>query len=91
MDEFRFYDISITDQELLTNYNAGIGNNPSITEHLQVWYQFEQFETLDMSVAQDGSSMHLGMRDMSGKNNHGLPSSGMNTTSSSGGYVLQPF
>ena len=91
MDEWRFYDVYISDQEIVTNYNGGIGNNPSVTEHLQVWYQFEQFETLDFSLAQDGSNMKLGMRDMSGKNNHGLPATGMNTTVGSGGYVLQTF
>ncbi len=90
MDEFRMYTEVLSDADILTNYNSGIGNNPVRTENLFVWYQFEQFETLDFSLIQDGSDIRLGLRDMSGKNNHALPiNMDINTTSET--YVLQRF
>ena len=90
MDEFRFYKTALRPDQVLLNYNSRIGANPCETENLLVWYQFEKFETLDFSILQDGSDMRLGMRDMSGKNNHGEPFN-MDTNPSSPTYVLSQF
>ena len=90
MDEFRFYKAALRPDQILLNYNNRIGANPCETENLLVWYQFEKFETLDFSILQDGSDMRLGMRDMSGKNNHAQPFN-MDTDSTSPTYVLKPF
>lgn len=90
-DEFRMYNKLLTDQEITTNYNGGVGNNPSITENLFIWYNFERFETLDFSALQDGSNIQTGIRDMSGKNNHGLASGGLITDPSDPAYCIQPF
>lgn len=89
-DEVRFYDKPLSPEEVFLNYNGGIGANPSVTEHLLFWYQFEKFEVLDFSALQDGSDIRLGIRDMSNKNNHGLPIN-MDTNPASPTYSLQPF
>jgi len=90
VDEFRFYETAISDIEVTTNYNAGMGNNPSQTEFLRVWLQFEKFESLDFSALQDGSDIRLGLRDISGNQNHAMPS-GMDTDPVSPNYILKPF
>jgi len=89
-DEFRMYNSILSDIEIETNYNNGIGNNPSITENLFTWFKFEKFENLDFSQLQDGSNIKLGMRDYSGKNNHGQ-SIGLITDSTNESYCLKPF
>jgi hypothetical protein len=89
MDEIRVYNTILRPDEVALNYNAGIGANPCVTEYLTQWYQFELFEVLDFSAAQDGSDMRLGIRDMSGKFNHAQPHNMITTPGT--GYVLQPF
>ena len=89
-DEFRMYNKILSDIEIQTNYNNGIGNNPSITESLFTWFKFEKFENLDFSQLQDGSNIKLGMRDYSGKNNHGQ-SIGLITDPTNKSYCLTPF
>lgn len=89
-DELRLYNRNFSDEESRLNYNNGIGENPSKTEGLIAWYKFQEFETLDFSMVQDGSDMRLGIRDFSGQNNHALPFN-MDTNPASGGYVLKPF
>jgi hypothetical protein len=90
VDEFKIYGKHLTHVQHLLDYNYGIGNNPHETEHLNVWYKFEQFENLDFSPLQDGSDMRLGIRDLSNKNNHAQPMN-MDTNPSSPNYVLKPF
>jgi len=90
IDEFRLYNKIITNEQFLTNYNAGIGNNPFETESLLVWLKFEKFEMLDFSALQDGSDLRLGIRDFSGLNHHALPFN-MDTNPASGNYVLKSF
>lgn len=90
IDEFRFYKKRLTKGEYELDYNGGVGNNPFETENLLCWFKFEQFETLDFSALQDGSDMRLGIRDLSGNKNHGLPVN-MDTTPASPTYVLKPF
>ncbi len=89
-DELRAYSVVLSDLEVVTNYNKGIGANPSITEHLYLWYQFEKFESLDFSALQDNSDIRVGMKDMSGKFNHAAVH-GMDTDINSPTYVLKPF
>jgi len=88
LDEFRIYNRILSLEELILNDNGGVGNNPSTTESLISWYQFEKFENLDFSVLQDGSDIRLGIRDMSGKNNHAQEFF-MDTNSTSSTYVLK--
>ena len=90
VDEFRMYKEILSDDDIITNFNYGIGNNPIRTDNLFVWYQFEKFEMLDFSPLQNGSNVQLGIRDMSNKNNHGLPTN-MNTDLGAADYILQPF
>lgn len=90
MDEFRLYSTALRDDQVITNYNNRMGNNPCETEHLLIWHKFEKFETLDFSPLQDGSDMRLGIRDMSGKNNHSQPFN-MDTNPASPTYVIKPF
>jgi len=89
-DELRIYEKNLTSEQIIYNYNNGIGNNPSITEDLLVWYQFEKFENIDFSAAQDGTNILLGLKDYSGKNNHGQPIN-MDTNPSSNTFVLKTF
>jgi hypothetical protein len=90
IDELRFYNKVLRADEVTINYNQGIGNNPSNTEFLIAWFQFEKFELLDFSNLQDRSDIRSGLRDMSGKNHHAQPH-GFNTDPASPGYVLKPF
>jgi len=90
LDEVRFYNRKLNIEELVLNDNNGTGNNPSTTESLFAWYKFEQFETLDFSALQDGSDIGIGIRDLSGQNNHALEQN-MDTTITSSTYVLKPF
>ena len=89
-DEVRVYRKILSPAEIALNYNNHLGNNPSNTEHLLAWYQFERFENLDFSSLQDGSDIRVGIRDMSGNNNHGQQN-GFNTDPLSDTYVLKPF
>ncbi|MBD1383978.1 LamG domain-containing protein [Mucilaginibacter rigui] len=91
VDEFRVYNRIISDVEIVSNYNIGLGNNASITEGLLTWYKFEAFENLDFSLLQDNSEMHVGMRDYSGHNNHALPNPGMVTNPALPNYPLNYF
>ncbi len=90
LDEFRIYDKVLSKTELTLNDNNGVGNNPSITENLLCWFQFELFEMLDFSAAQDGTDIHLGIRDMSGRNNHAKPFN-LDSNPTSSTYALNPF
>ncbi|HWD89920.1 MAG TPA: LamG-like jellyroll fold domain-containing protein [Mucilaginibacter sp.] len=90
LDEFRIYNRVLSLSELILNDNSGVGNNPSTTENLVCWYQFEKFENLDFSVLQDGSDIRQGIRDMSGKNNHAQQFH-MDTNPLSSTYALKPF
>lgn len=90
MDEVRFYNRKLSLSELVFNDNGGVGNNPSTTENLFAWYQFEKFEMLDFSALQDNSDLRLGIKDMSGNFNHAQVE-GMVTDPASGSYVLKPF
>ncbi len=90
IDEMRFYNRKLSIDELVLNDNGGTGNNPSTTENLFAWYQVEKFETLDFSALQDNSDLRLGIRDMSGKNNHAQPFN-LDTNVTSSTYVLKPF
>jgi hypothetical protein len=89
-DEYRMYSEALTDIDIATNYNGGLGNNPVKTETLFVWYIFEKFEIVDFSKLQDGSDMRIGMRDQSGKNNHAQPIN-LDTNINSSTYVIKPF
>lgn len=89
-DEFRMYKGTLTTSEVSLNYNNGIGNNPSKTEDLLIWYKFEQFEMLDFSLLQDGTDIRLGIRDYSEHNNHAQPIN-LDTNPISPTYVLKPF
>lgn len=91
LDEFRLYDRLISDSEIITNYNAGRGNNASITDGMRLWFKFEEFEILDFSLLQDGSNMQVGVRDFSGQNNHALPVGTMDINPLSPTYVFQPL
>ncbi|MFI5163182.1 MAG: hypothetical protein ACHQHN_18025 [Sphingobacteriales bacterium] len=90
MDEVRIYNRKLSINELVLNDNGGNGNNPSTTENLFAWYQFEKFETLDFSLLQDDSDLRLGIRDFSGQNNHAQVFD-MDTDPTSPTYVLKPF
>lgn len=90
LDELRFYNKKLSIEELLQNDNSGAGNNPSTTENLFAWFQFEKFETLDFSTTQDNSDLRLGIKDVSGNFNHAQVI-GMDTNPASGTYVLKPF
>ena len=90
MDELRIYRKMLSKAEVLLNYNSGAGENPCETEFLTHWYKFEQFENLDFSALQDNSDIRLGIRDLSGNNNHAQPVN-MDTNPASPTYVLQPF
>jgi len=89
-DEFRMYNEILSDIEIQANYNNGIGNNPSKTENLLTWLKFEKFENLDFSQLQDDSNIKIGIRDYSGKNNHGQ-SIGLITDPTSTSYCLKLF
>lgn len=45
IDEFRIYKGQISESERRLNYNAGIGNNPSITENLLAWWDFHEAQS----------------------------------------------
>lgn len=90
MDEFRYYSKALRTDQVLLNYNNGNGANPCETEFLSCWLQFEKLEMLDFSIFQDGSDNKVGFRDISGKNNHGLPNS-LDIDPSSPTYILKPF
>lgn len=90
LDEFRVYNTNIPESAVIANYNNGAGANPSTTENLIVWYNFQEFENIDFSALQDNSDIRLGIRDHSRKNNHALPFN-MDTNPASGTYVLKPF
>lgn len=89
-DEYRMYNRVVTSSEVLLNFNNGMGENPCVTEPLLIWYKFQEFENLDFSALQDNSDIRLGMRDLSGKNNHAQPIN-MDTNPASPNYVLKPF
>jgi len=89
-DEIRIYNKVLSPTEASLNYNAGLGSNPANTESLLAWYQFEQFENLDFSFTQDGSDIGVGIRDMSGNNNH-CKANGFDVDPLSSYYVLEPF
>jgi hypothetical protein len=84
------YSEALTDTDIVTNYNGGLGNNPVKTETLFVWYIFEKFEMVDFSKLQDGSDLRIGMRDQSGKNNHAQPIN-LDTNINSSTYVIKSF
>jgi hypothetical protein len=90
VDEFRMYSEVLSNEDIVINYNQGIGGNPCKTENLFVWYKFEEFENLDFSTMQDGSDIRLGVRDLSMKNNHAQPFN-MDTNPTSETYALQTF
>jgi len=90
LDEFRIYNRVLLLTELNLNDNYGVGNNPSTTENLLGWYTFEEFKMLDFSALQDGSDMRLGVKDVSGKNNHAQQFF-MDTNPTSSTYVLKPI
>lgn len=90
LNEVRFYNTNLTETQASLNYNMGVGNNPCNTENLLMWFKFGGFETLDFSPPQDGSDFRLGIRDLSGRNNHAQPIN-MDTNPASGTYVLKPF
>lgn len=90
IDEFRIYQRGFTREENILNWNDGTGNNPAKTEGLIVYYKFEEFENLDFSLLQDNSDIRLGIRDLSGNNNHAQPIN-MDTDPLSPYYVLKPF
>jgi len=89
-DEFRMYSESISDADIVVNYNNGLGNNPAKTENLFVWYNFEKFELLDFSKLQNGSDLRIGIRDQSGKCNHAQPVN-LNSNSESPDYDIKAF
>lgn len=91
IDEFRIYKNALSLSDIVTNYNNGIGANPSITENLIGWYSFQKFENVDLSALQDGSNVKLGVKDRSGKFNHCVPSAGLITDPANASYCLQPF
>lgn len=70
VDEIRFYNKVLMDNEISINYNGGIGGNPCVTENIFAWFEFERFELLDFSELQDGSDMRIGIKDISGNYNH---------------------
>lgn len=90
LDEFRIYNKALAQYQITAHYNTGIGANTSETEFLKYWYQFEKFETLDFSLAQDGSDMRTGIKDVSGNANH-LLQVNQDTNPASGTYVLKTF
>jgi hypothetical protein len=90
LDEFRIYSKTLTVAQKLLNYNDAVGNNPCETEFLMMWYKFQEFEMLDFSIAQDGSDIRLGIRDLSGRNRH-AQAMNMDTNPASPNYVLKPF
>lgn len=90
IDEFRIYNRQLLNAEISLNYNSSFCNNPCNTENLITWYKFQEFENLDFSALQDNSDIRLGIRDLSGKNNHAQPIN-MDTNPSSPNYVLKPF
>ena len=90
LDEYRLYPRVLNNDEILLNYNSGIGNNPCKTEGLLLWYKFEEFENLDFSVLQDNSDMKVGIRDLSGHNYHAQPFN-MDVDSASPSYVLKNY
>jgi hypothetical protein len=90
VNEFRMYNKLLTDDEVRITYNSGLGENPPNTEKLVMWLQFNRFETLDFSSLQNNSDLRLGVRDMSGNNNH-AQAINQDTNPASGGYVLKPI
>jgi hypothetical protein len=90
IDELRFYNKMLSQSEIILNYNNGVGNNPCVTEFLKLWYKFEKFENLDFSQLQDNSDIILGLKDLSGNNNHAQPIN-MDTDPLSIDYVIKPF
>lgn len=70
LDEYVIYNRSLSSIEASYIYNAKLGNEPSSIEGLKCWLRFETAEILDFSVAQDGSDLRAGFRDLSGNLNH---------------------
>lgn len=59
----RYYSRKIGIDEVVFSFNKGLGNEPLITLNLEIEYLFTRAEILDFSVAQDGSSMRVGVRN----------------------------
>lgn len=70
LDEYLFYNRQLSSSEATYIRNSNLGNEPASLEGLKCWLRFEIAEELDFSVAQDGSDLRAGIRDMSGNNNH---------------------
>jgi hypothetical protein len=90
IDEFRFYNRTMTTAEINANYNLGVGENPQNVVGLGLWYKFDQFENLDFSSLQNNSDIRLAVRDLSNNFRHGQPLN-CDTNIASANYVLKTF
>jgi hypothetical protein len=87
LDEVRFYNKVLADDEVRLNYNSGIGANPCNAENLFLWASFSSFVSHDFGGT---LGVNPAILDKSGKNNH-LMAINQDTNPASGGYVLKPF
>lgn len=69
-DEMLVYNRMLSEAEITYIFNSRAGNEPSTQEGLKVWLRNDAAEILDFSIAQDGSDLRPGMRDLSGNFNH---------------------
>ncbi|PJJ79974.1 LamG-like jellyroll fold domain-containing protein [Mucilaginibacter auburnensis] len=90
VDEFRIYSKVLREDQIVINYNSGVGNNPCVTEYLLLWYNFDKIESLDFSPLLDKSLIGNGVRDLSGNDNHARLFN-MDVTPTSSSFVLKPF
>lgn len=68
---YYFFDRILTNDEILAIYNNRQVSEPITTSGLKIMLDYNKAEVLDFSLAQDGSDLRAGFRDMSGNNNHG--------------------
>jgi hypothetical protein len=77
VDEVMLFSRPFITGELAYLYALGAGNEPPTFEGLELYVKCNEAESLDVSIAQDGSNMQPALRDYSGKNRHcninGLP------------------
>lgn len=68
---FYFFDRILSNDEIIAIYNNRQLASPITNSGLKIYFNFNKAEVLDFSLAQDGSDLRAGFRDMSGNNNHG--------------------
>lgn len=91
IDEIRMYNRIISIEEIKANYNQGFGNNPSKTEGLIFWFDFQSAES-DSALNPGGNpagwtSGAWGVRDKTPNGNHAMQSNFSANNSTLGGAI----